>query len=143
MDFAPYILPETFSGRGVVYGVMMVELEVCPLCTQVMIMEPGRNGHPFPTALQDTFTAQRLRAGWQTQSEVQQGHDYICTACAEAGRATFVCALCEQERPSSEVHDSWGDPVESLCTTCYQTVPAAIWEAKTKQLYERHRWDFE
>lgn len=68
--------------------------------------------------------------------------DKIRDECAAAGKATFVCALCGVERPSSDVQESYGSPPEILCKPCYETQPAKVWREKEKELYETHRWDF-
>jgi hypothetical protein len=67
----------------------------------------------------------------------------VCAPCARKGGATFTCALCGVARGFDQEHDSWGDPAERLCVPCYETVPAKVWEAKTKELYGVHRYDFE
>jgi hypothetical protein len=67
----------------------------------------------------------------------------VCAPCAEAGGATFECALCHVQRTFDLEHDSWGDPAERLCEPCYETVPAKVWTEKTADLHEAHRYDFE
>lgn len=83
------------------------------------------------------------RANMVYLSSTQVDGDPICKECEAAGKADFLCALCEKRYPSSEVKESIGWPAEFLCKNCYETKPAKIWDEKVDELQEDHRYDFD
>lgn len=66
----------------------------------------------------------------------------ICIECEQAGKSDFLCALCKERKRSNKKQESFGDPSEFLCTDCYETKPAKIWDEKVDELVEAHRYDY-
>lgn len=149
------------DGYGSV-GVMLVTLSKCGHCKKTMVFPPRHQSYDFstfPIWHGNAFTAQVKRAGWviaapkpfenNTQgTEGQRGDEddcirVICVGCAKAGHATFVCRLCDQKRPTSQRQDSTGswEDRDSLCTPCYETVPAKEWDKMQTLIGEEHRYD--
>jgi hypothetical protein len=67
---------------------------------------------------------------------------YYCRACLEAGKGVFDCAMCQQERPISQLFDGQGYEYDRLCTVCFETEPAAKWAAFIDKLKDSHQWDY-
>ena len=125
-----------------------VQVSTCGICNQKMLKINPKLGKKlrelFPYYYRDDLAAQLKRANIVFQGGVKDKDDhYICEECDKAGKSTFICALCEEERSSDLKEDSFGDPPESLCKVCYETVPAKVWDKKERELWESHRWDFE
>ena len=129
---------------GRTYGVMLVELDNCPKCGKYMVSPEGnRWASPFPIYNEYAFDSQIKAAGWVEKSHVKIDDHVICQECASSGRADFECSLCRKRYPSDQVQESFGDPPEFLCQSCYRTVPAKDWESKVEKLKNSHRYDFE
>jgi len=141
-DFRPELI--TIEGARA-YGLMMVELHRCPICSKWMLYKEVKRweGTPFPRWVKIDFDAQLKKAGWVTVSQVKVDDHHICDECASAGKADFLCALCGKRKPTSEIQERFGDPSEFLCKQCYETVPAKQWEEKVESLEADHRWDFD
>jgi hypothetical protein len=125
-----------------VYATILAEFPLCTTCSRPMIT----NSHsaPWPVYVFYNAEAQRQAAGWGYRSHsVDRDGEPICQDCAAAGKATFICALCSEERTSSEVAESIGDPAEHLCNVCYTTRPAKEWAEKLDKLHKSHRWDYD
>jgi len=124
------------------YVAMLVKAQPCPSCDKTMVHPPHRR-KPFPVFFQLTFEKQLADMGLVIQSQYLRDAEYICTECAEAGKAGFTCALCEEWRSNGTAKESYGDPSEHLCTPCFETVSAKIWQEAKDRLYEEHKYDFE
>lgn len=126
------------------YGTMLVELETCKHCKKKIVRGDGgwRDGNPFPHWVGVNFEAQLKRAGWRRGRKTRDDDGWICAACDAAGKDTITCALCREERPTSEIQDSLGDPPDFLCKTCFTTKPAKEWSEAVENLHEAHRYDF-
>ena len=128
------------------YATVMVELHKCPCCAKFMLFNVlskyPYNG-PFPHWFKCDIETQMKRAGWVHNSQIKVDDKYICKPCALAGKADFLCALCETRKPGDEMHSFFGDPPEHLCKPCYNTVPVSQWDAKCSELEEAHQYDFE
>ena len=135
--------PEVIKSDSCFYGLVLVELEKCPLCHKYMIDIIGVKYGLFPKWRRITIEKQIERAGWAQRSSVKVDDKNICNECVKAGKADFLCALCKQRKPTNKIKDSFGDPAEFLCTDCYETVPAKVWDEKTSKLREKHRYDYE
>ena len=61
----------------------------------------------------------------------------------KAGKADFLCALCNERKSTDKIQESIGDAPEFLCKDCYDTVSAKIWDDKLDELQEAHRYDYE
>jgi len=143
MDVAKYI-PQIVDDK---YALFLVSLSVCPKCGHEMIASPDRYGgrwtDMFPKYEKATLEAQAKRAGLHIKSRVRVDGEYICTSCEQEGKADFLCELCGQRKPTDKIKESFGDPAEYLCSDCFETVTAEVWEKKAEELHEIHRWDFE
>ena len=136
----PYT-PTLYEGG---YALMLVQLEVCPVCNRLMLPDcRDRRSSPFPTAQDASEETQLKNAGWVKSGRTWLNGQYACEECERNNRVTFVCGLCRKEQSGAEVKESFGDPPEYLCKGCYATVPAEEWEKKVKEFRARHRWDFE
>ena len=135
--YTPKIIEEPNSTLA--YATMLVQIEKCPLCGKWMIRDD-----PFPKYYMLDKDIQSKRAGWVKVGHRDHGIDkYVCVECNAADFATFKCVLCQQQRKSSEVERSFGDPPEFLCKDCYLTTPAKQWDEKVSELEEEHQYDFE
>ena len=144
-SFTPTILEElTYDTRA--YGTMLVELWKCPLCAKWMVWPNLQRDFlhgTFPGFYRLDFNHQLQAAGWVKASDVEVEGRTICTVCVDAGKAYFVCALCDQKQPTAEILNRYGSPPDFLCKTCYQRVPASEWDAKEDELREKHRYDYD
>lgn len=97
----------------------------------------------FPLSIDHDQAAQTARAGVVIESMSTIDDKKICVECEKAGKAFSTCALCKTPKPSSRIEESFGEPAEYLCSDCYETVPAKVWDEKAQELRDRHRYDFE
>lgn len=144
-SFTPTLLEElTYDARA--YGTMLVELWECSLCKKWMIYPPRGESWEhttFPRFIPIAFQSQVKQAGWVIASSTEvEGHE-ICSVCLKSGKAYFVCALCQVQRPTSDIQQQFGDPPDFLCGPCYRSTPASQWDAKRSELEEKHRYDFD
>ncbi len=130
------------------YAEMLVEFHVCPICLKYMMPRIegsysvwGKN--IFPNYWAINYESQLKNAGWVFQSDIEVDDKYICIECVQSDKADFLCALCNQRKPTSKARESFGDPPEYLCTDCYETVTVSAWEEKQSELGAAHRWDYE
>lgn len=121
---------------------MIVRLSKCKTCGHFMVAKPGRT-HTFPQYHALQFEAQAKRAGFKIQSHVKVDDNYICFYCLVNDQAKFLCSLCRQRKASSKEQYHYGDPAEFLCTDCYDTVSAKVWEEAVKQIEHDHQYDFQ
>lgn len=129
------------------YGLVAVPLENCPICQALMAPPGGAYASPFERRHETSYEAQVSRARWEIVANVRTlGGKKICRACAKADKGLFRCDLCEKERPTSQVKERYGDPEyreEYLCTPCFETVTAKVWNEKCDELRESHRYDYD
>lgn len=137
-QFDPEVV-EVAGGRHDFYATMLVQLERCPTCSRPMI--PAKVKRPFPQYVFANAEAQARRAGWGQESTARKDDEVICTDCARKGLSSFTCALCEEERSSDLIQESFGDPPEHLCSECYSTVSAEKWDRARDDLNQKHRYD--
>lgn len=136
----PYT-PTLYYGR---YAMMLVELDVCPVCNRLMMPNHGISRHSlFPTAPNASEEMQLKNAGWVRSGRTWLNGQYVCEECERNGRVLFICEICGKEQSCDEVQESFGDPPEYLCKGCYATVSAKEWDEKARGLRESHRWDFD
>jgi hypothetical protein len=124
------------------YVEMLIEVEKCKCCDKIMIANLGYYSI-FPKYMRINQEAQMKAAGFVYPSSTLVDDKRICIECEQADKATILCALCEERKPSSKKQESFGDPAEFLCSDCYETKPAKIWDEKVDELQESHRYDFE
>ena len=128
------------------HGIMAVNLSACPTCSRRMVWRPSvaYHVHTFPQYIGDNFDAQAKHAGWAVaSSQKNELGRPICEECAKEGKSSFLCALCNEIKPSTKEKLSFGDPPEFLCSDCFSTVTAEKWDKAEEELMERHRYDFE
>ena len=136
----PYT-PSLYYGR---YAMMLVELEVCPICNRLMMPRyGGRRYSPFPATQEASEETQLKNAGWVKSGRTWLNGQYVCEECERNGRVLFTCELCGKEQSSTEVQESFGDPPEYLCKGCYASVSAKDWTEKVDGLRKSHQWDYE
>jgi hypothetical protein len=124
-------------------AIFMVNTEPCKICKKDMVFTPRYPDRTFPAWIGNNFKAQSKRGGFMTASNIKVDNCWICEECAKSGKATFLCALCNERRPTTEVKEEAGDPPEFLCTPCFKSVTAEKWVDANEKLYNRHRFDFE
>jgi len=143
-ELVPKIIQIEGQSERLAYGTMIVEIEQCFKCERYMTGRADRKcAYIFPLWREIDFNTQLKKAGWVMRSPIQIGDQKICVECADAGKADFLCALCNQRRPTSKIQSIFGDPPEFLCKDCYETVTAEKWDKKVNNLYECHKYDFE
>ena len=115
----------------------------CNMCKNRMVCDfPGGYSYVFPTYYNNNFEAQAKRAGFVLQSTVKVDGSYICNKCSASGTADFECSLCYQRHPTNEIEESFGDPPEHVCESCYSTVSAKEWDEHIGRLEDEHKYDF-
>lgn len=148
MKAKEYIPDAVETEHGDKYGKFFLPISACPICQKLML---GLR-HGTTKDIDERFTGpwdigighQLKRMGGVSGSGIEdKDGDRICQECANAGRATFVCALCKTERSSADEQESFGDPLEQLYKVCYETVPAKKWDEEVEKLREVHQYDFE
>ena len=138
----PQIVSES---NDLAIGMVHVALHKCPTCGRWML-DPSadRTRHVFATEYPDQLREYLALADWRFASGVTVNDDsIICEQCASENKGSLTCALCGEVRESSQKQTSVGDPPEFLCTVCYETKPAKVWEEKYKELLKAHRYDYE
>jgi hypothetical protein len=122
---------EFFTSDSGYFAKVLIAISVCPICGSYM-------------------TESGWSKGIAKMSRVSSGEPgsrrHVCEKCAEAGKATFTCALCEQSYSSDQIQESFGCNYSSedfLCKNCYKTRTAEVWDAKYDKLSEKHRYDYE
>lgn len=129
------------------YAIMLVRVMECATCGKLMVNKPKSREdleqNIFPAYISVSFENQLKRANWVQQSSAKVDGRYVCMECVVAGRVEFLCALCKDRKSSDKEQASFGDPPEFLCSDCFTTVTAQIWDQKVDELEKRHRWDFE
>lgn len=138
MPFIKYI-PKIIDDNLATFS---VEFDVCPICKQKMVILPDSYHSPFPKWRENNFAAQAKRAGFRFMSGSLANGENICRECEAAGKASFLCALCDEQKPSFKIKECFGDAAEYLCTDCYENVTAKVWIEKCKKLREDHKYDF-
>jgi len=142
-DFIPKVVGAIDEDH--VYVAMAVRVKRCATCRRPMI--PAADRMPLYSAGLQHMTPeqQAKRAGWPELTKYAENIDgrHICDECAEKGHAQFKCALCNEDRSSKDIKARFGTRAEYLCKPCYATVPAAEWEAKSDELAQKHRYDFD
>lgn len=141
VPFTPRLLAVDLSyGRAV--AIAAISLRACATCDKWMISRRMVDkDHVW--SYNNILSEQGKRAGFVVESEsVNRAGKPICSECRDAGKATFVCYICKQERSSEQEQESYGYPPEEiLCTVCYAAVPARDWDTVTARLMEAHRYD--
>ena len=136
-------IPTIINNR---YATFLVDIKKCSICNNLMVVKPSQRyfeKNTFPIYYELDFTAQAKRANLHFVSNIKVNDEYICIECAKGGKATFLCVLCNTRKSSNKEKETFGDPPEVLCTDCYETVSAKIWDDKCEQLSAQHRYDFE
>ena len=113
----------------------------CPICGKQMMCKD--KNELFPRYVGETQDAQMKEAGIVYISRSKKDDDYICVECEKAGLSSFTCTICEEEKPTSKMQNSFGDPPEYVCLDCYSKIPAKEWDEKIKRIEEAHRYDYE
>ncbi len=142
-EFTPSVVDEMpLAHGGIVYGVMLVQLQTCGHCNRPCLRTHGGNrGGVFPDWFAIDRGAQLRKADWGMLSSTCNAKGArLCDECAKEHGA-FRCVLCKQER-LGKPQESVGDPSEYLCTPCFETVPAKTWTDELARLEEAHRWDY-
>lgn len=127
------------------YVEMIIQAEKCPICKKVMIKKVKEYmlDKLFPAYWKMNQEAQAKRAGIVFKSTTKVDDENICEECEKAGKADFLCALCNERKSTDKIQESIGDAPEFLCKDCYDTVPVKIWDDKLNKLQEAHRYDYE
>jgi len=120
---------EFFTSDSGYFAKVLIAIDTCPICGNYMT----KNGYGKEIARRSEF------------SFGEHGNrEYICEKCAEAGKATFTCALCGEVRSSDQIGASFGCWEEDfLCKVCYETCTAKVWAVKCDELDNEHRYDYE
>ena len=118
-----------------------LRVEECPSCNKYMMQEARRGVFPYFIDLAQKTQMKNKDIHFISVSEIK--NQKICSKCEKDGKASFVCALCNETKDSNQVEESFGDPPEHLCTDCYAKTPVKTWDEKVAELEKSHRYDFE
>lgn len=140
-EFTPQIIQEDEHSAQIS---LRVRVRKCPICNKLMFPDKeGHNNRAWNELLwysADKHQQMKSLRMVSTGEYVPMLEEYICEECTQAGRATFICKLCNHERAINLVQHSWiGD---ALCTVCYESMSAKIWNEKYQELESAHRWDY-
>src|SRR3990167_5573450 len=124
------------------YVEMLIEAKKCSCCEKIMVDKIGYHSI-FPKYLRINQEAQMKAAGFVYSTSTLVDDEPICLECEQAGKADFLCAMCDERKTTDKKHESFGDPAEFLCKDCYETKPAKVWDEKVDELQDAHRYDFE
>lgn len=134
------------------FATMLVEIDRCSTCQQWMVnlaprLRSAVGRAPFPLWHALAVEEQARRAGLRLQSIARAGNDddhYICMTCQAEGKAFIVCAHCKQQRSADDIQEGFGmGDRDYLCTHCYATTPARLWDRLRDELREQHRYDYD
>jgi len=144
-EYKPKII---YDNNSHIYGEILIELNRCPICKKIMIYQPRhwRYEDIYPKYNKITLDEQIKKAGWIFESDAHLDgvEEYICEECKEKGLATFKCVLCGERKTFDKEKESFGGyPPDYLCIDCFKSVSAEIWDKKTDELHELHRYDFD
>jgi hypothetical protein len=142
-DFTPTRYPDEPNS---VYYLFLMQVRKCQTCGRPIMpyVAEHERSFVFPRYVRIDQEAQMKRAGIQPVGTWSVERDaYLCEECTKAGKDTFTCALCDQERTSDLEQFRYGDPPDFLCTPCYESVSASKWEAEIERIEEAHRYDYE
>lgn len=145
------ITNQPFVHEGRKFLAIALPVQDCPVCKRPMLncrawtyanLVSAQSIRGFHAA--ETIEKQLERAGIQAPSGIEdKNYHQVCLGCRTSDGLQVECALCNEMRPSSQIKESFGDPAEHLCKTCYATVPAQRWEAAVEGLREQHKYDWE
>lgn len=110
----------------------------CPCCKRQMMPKMDSNFFPLVESSKQEYQMRDKGVFFISKSRLDA--ELICSDCESKGKATFECALCQQRHNSDQIQESFGDPAEFLCKTCYSTVPAKTWNEKVDCLEKHHRY---
>ena len=137
--------PKVIDDHGnEVFASIVVELNKCGVCNRPMFPSTWKGRYGF---LARSWEIDKLMqsAGfvWDSNVDSPLGHN-ICTECAADGKGSFICSLCGQERRADQVKENYGYPVSDyLCTVCYETQSAKLWDEWDHKLHKAHQYDAE
>lgn len=123
---------------------VLLKTMLCGICKTPMLPDMHKF---FPIDRWNNQKEQMIRGGIKEQSSVHDCNGKpICIDCKESGKIEFTCRMCEQKKPSSKIQESFGyseGDIDYLCTDCYETCPAKIWDEKVEELNSEHKYDYE
>ncbi len=124
------------------YVEILIEAEKCVCCEKIMIAKSTNHNSIFPKFWRINQESQMKAAGivYKTHSTID-GYS-ICIECEQAGKSSFLCALCNERKSSDKRKEAIGDPADFLCKDCFETKSAKVWEEKYDELIEEHKYDF-
>ena len=123
------------------YVEMLIEARKCKCCEKIMVAKLGYHSI-FPKNMRINQEAQMKAAGLVYSTSTLVDDEPICLECEQAGKADFVCAMCNERKTTDKKQESFGEPAEFLCKDCYETKPAKVWYEKVDELKDAHRYDF-
>jgi hypothetical protein len=124
------------------YVEMLIEAKKCKCCEKIMIPELGYHSI-FPKFNRINQEAQMKAGGFVYSTSTLVDDKPICLECEQAGKADFLCQLCNERKTSDKKEESFGYPSDFLCKDCYETKSAKIWDEKCNELMRKHQYDFE
>ena len=123
------------------YVEMLIEAKKCKCCEKIMVTKLGYHSI-FPKYMRINQEAQMKAAEFVYSTSTLVDDEPICLECEQAGKADFLCAMCDERKTTDKKQESFGDPAEFLCKDCYETKPAKVWDEKVDELQDAHRYDF-
>ena len=124
------------------YVEILLETNECPCCKKRMLKELPYDSN-FPHYHKINQKSQMESIGLVSKSNVMVDNTYICVECRDAGKVNFLCELCGERKASNKEKISIGYPPVFLCSDCYETVSAKVWDNKIEELNNEHQYDFE
>jgi len=124
------------------YVEMLIEAKKCECCEKIMVAKLSYYSI-FPKYVRINQEAQMKAADFVYSTSTLVDDEPICLECEQAGKADFLCAMCDERKTTDKKEKSFGDPAEFLCKDCYETKPAKVWDEKVDELQDAHRYDFE
>lgn len=111
----------------------------CSKCHNRMVNSDVLKAESYLNTTQEKIPLQLERANIR----VAKSYTGVCTVCFNAGRETFTCINCKEERSSDQHFQNWGEWEQGdiLCLSCWNTMSASAYDALEKRMYEVHQYD--
>lgn len=118
----------------------------CATCKKPMMKKDGSG--LFSIWFEKNQTAQMKANDVVFVSNSRVEGELICVECEKKGLSSFECKGCNQTKPSSKKQKSFGcrcesdyDDMDYLCSDCYSSLSAKVWDEISAALEKEHEYD--
>jgi len=133
--------PKIIDGKYVLFA---ASTQKCGICEKLMIRRINNSNYFekdfFPGWVEMNQDAQMKRGGLVYVGNTKTHNGLMCQGCEKDGKGEFRCELCFEMKPTNKIEERFGDPTDFLCTDCYESAPAKIWDEKVDELESEHQY---